>query len=340
MLILHLTPRSHMAYDTPTSAKSDVRLGSLKHKGVSNATCFACGFCFAYAHPSYDGVCGDSESCADSFVSVCQPCTCHHPKLGSFGDGLINYQNGASMKALSFNGVSLTPVHHNSQIYLTSSELAQALGYSCADSITRIYNRNADEFSPEMTTTVKMTVVRKTGKVEMDNRIFSLRGCHLIAMFARTAVAKEFRQWVLDILDKEVGEPVVYVCKSTLTTPDDRRPLVNAVRMLQERTQISYEYAYKLVNQYMGTTHIGQVPLPELPKAVAYVHELVFKARATANPAQDIIDNAAQQNRKAQQELGNMMARFGQALDHLSQMQEQLIKQEKMIATAKRQLNA
>lgn len=31
MLILHLTPRSHMAYDTPTSAKSDVSLGGLNY---------------------------------------------------------------------------------------------------------------------------------------------------------------------------------------------------------------------------------------------------------------------------------------------------------------------
>lgn len=336
MLILHLTPRSHMAYDTPTSAKSDVRLGSLKHKGVSNATCFACGFCFAYAHPSYDGVCGDSESCADSFVSVCQPCTCHHPILGSFGDGLkLLITKETTMKALSFNGVSLTPVHHNSQIYLTSTELAKALGYSQENAVLKVYHRNSDEFSADMT-----QVIPNPQRPNLGQRIFSLRGCHLIAMFARTSVAKEFRQWVLDILDKQVGEPVVYVCKSTLTTPDDRRPLVNAVRMLQERTQISYEYAYKMVNQYMGTTHIGQIPLSELPKAVAYVHDLVFRARATANPAQDIIDDAAQQNHKAQQELGRMMARFGQALDHLSQMQEQLIKQEKMIATAKRQLNA
>lgn len=37
-------------------------------------------------------------------------------------------------------------------------------------------------------------------------RIFSLRGAHLIAMFARTQIAKEFRKWVLDILDKEVSE--------------------------------------------------------------------------------------------------------------------------------------
>jgi len=39
----------------------------------------------------------------------------------------------------------------------------------------------------------------------MKVRVFSLRGAHLIAMFARTPVAKEFRRWVLDILDREVA---------------------------------------------------------------------------------------------------------------------------------------
>ena len=28
-------------------------------------------------------------------------------------------------------------------------------------------------------------------------RVFSLRGCHLLAMFSKTPVAKEFRRWVL-----------------------------------------------------------------------------------------------------------------------------------------------
>ncbi|MGL5410310.1 MAG: P22AR C-terminal domain-containing protein, partial [Shewanella sp.] len=36
-------------------------------------------------------------------------------------------------------------------------------------------------------------------------RIFSLRGAHLIAMFSRTALAKEFRRWVLDVLDRETA---------------------------------------------------------------------------------------------------------------------------------------
>lgn len=33
-------------------------------------------------------------------------------------------------------------------------------------------------------------------------RIFSLRGCHLLAMFARTPVAKAFRKWVLDVIER------------------------------------------------------------------------------------------------------------------------------------------
>lgn len=38
-------------------------------------------------------------------------------------------------------------------------------------------------------------------------RIFSLRGAHLLAMFARTKVAKEFRHWVLDVLEGEAEAP-------------------------------------------------------------------------------------------------------------------------------------
>ena len=38
-------------------------------------------------------------------------------------------------------------------------------------------------------------------------RVFSLRGTHLIAMFSHTKVAKDFRRWVLDILDREAQQP-------------------------------------------------------------------------------------------------------------------------------------
>ncbi|UEA17542.1 hypothetical protein K7G92_000752 [Pasteurella canis] len=106
------------------------------------------------------------------------------------------------MTTLTFQGTTLSVINQNNQIYLSAAELAKALGYKQADSVTRIYNRNSDEFSENMT-----VLVKNPQAVNLTVRIFSLRGCHLIAMFARTPIAKEFRKWVLDILDRETSQP-------------------------------------------------------------------------------------------------------------------------------------
>ena len=102
--------------------------------------------------------------------------------------------------ALSFNEVNFTPVQQNGQIWLKTSELAEALGYSDQSGVTRIYSRNDDEFTQAMSCSVKLTEKGQSREI----RVFSLRGCHLIAMFSKTAIAKQFRKWVLDILDREV----------------------------------------------------------------------------------------------------------------------------------------
>ena len=110
------------------------------------------------------------------------------------------------MNSLAFNATQFNPIQRNDgQIWITSSDLARALGYAREDSVSRIYDRKSDEFASDMTLTVKLTVKGfGNGNSEKETRIFSLRGCHLIAMFARTPVAKEFRKWVLDVLEKEV----------------------------------------------------------------------------------------------------------------------------------------
>ncbi|MGB4498905.1 MAG: BRO family protein [Methylococcaceae bacterium] len=110
--------------------------------------------------------------------------------------------------ALTFNGVNLSPISHKNQTWLTSVELAKALGYAREDSVSRIYDRNKDEFNDSMTMLRDRQIdgLGESSGLQAKQRIFSLRGCHLIAMFAKTVIAKQFRKWVLDILDKEVGE--------------------------------------------------------------------------------------------------------------------------------------
>lgn len=104
---------------------------------------------------------------------------------------------------LHFGAVPLTPVFHDGQPHLTAVDVARALGYASTDAVGRLYRRNATEFAPEMSTTVNLTVVDNDGiERTREVRIFSARGCHLIAMFAQTQRAAEFRRWVLDVLEQ------------------------------------------------------------------------------------------------------------------------------------------
>ena len=98
-----------------------------------------------------------------------------------------------------FHDTELSIIDRDGVPWLTSADLGRALGYLSSDEVGRLYRRNKDEFSDDMALTVKLT---GRGQVAPTNhRVFSPRGCHLIAMFARTDRAKEFRRWVLDVLE-------------------------------------------------------------------------------------------------------------------------------------------
>jgi prophage antirepressor-like protein len=104
------------------------------------------------------------------------------------------------MNSLTFNAIQFHPIQSNDQqIWIPSTELSRALGYSRADAVTKIYDRNNDEFAHDMT-----KIIDNPQNPNLVLRVFSLRGAHLITFFARTPVAKEFRKWVLDVLENEI----------------------------------------------------------------------------------------------------------------------------------------
>ena len=105
------------------------------------------------------------------------------------------------MTTLTFKTTTLSVINQNNHTFLTSNDLGTALEYANPlQAINKLYNSNADEFTAEMTALIEL----QTAGGKQQVRVFSLRGAHLIAMFARTKVAKEFRKWVLDILDREI----------------------------------------------------------------------------------------------------------------------------------------
>lgn len=102
---------------------------------------------------------------------------------------------------LNFHGLCLQPLENLDGIWLTANQIGCALEYADDKAVQRIYSRHSDEFTDQMSRVVKVT----TPYGEPMTRVFSLRGAHLVAMFARTAIAKEFRRWVLNILDSEIA---------------------------------------------------------------------------------------------------------------------------------------
>lgn len=118
----------------------------------------------------------------------------------------------------NFQDTEIQVLDVHGRVWLTAADLSRALGYKKASRVSELYQRNKDEFTEDMTTVIELQAnesdptrnlragVSATGQA----RIFSTQGCHLVGMLARTDRAKEFRRWVLDVLDglnKEKHQP-------------------------------------------------------------------------------------------------------------------------------------
>ncbi|WP_079953139.1 BRO-N domain-containing protein [Salmonella enterica] len=153
---------------------------------------------------------------------------------------------------LTFKSHVLETVEHNGKIWFRSASLAKALEYSDPRSVNKIYERNSDEFTPCMVTVVEgvnLTSSDKSkgyGNLVTKNRLFSLRGAHLIAMFASTKVAKEFRRWLLDLIEEEANrqqsqQPVptgtpIQLPRGIYCYPNNRNPYQAYVRLEGKKT--------------------------------------------------------------------------------------------------------
>ena len=100
-------------------------------------------------------------------------------------------------------------------------------------------------------------------------------------MLARTKVAKEFRRWVLAVLEETLLNGKVSDGLPAKTTADDRTPLRQAVAALVGRKGIDYSTAYGMIHQRFNVGAIEDLPAAQLPEAVAYVHALTLHTGLT-----------------------------------------------------------
>lgn len=165
------------------------------------------------------------------------------------------------MKELMFQNQTIRLIEKDGKQWASAADIARALGYARADKVTRIYDRHKAEFSASMTQIVEAPTLGASGNLVTQTRVFSLRGAHLIGMFARTSKAQDFRRWVLDILEEQQAAPSLiqewFEAKAALDAQDrfaslcgrglrqhrrQKPPLVQRLGSISERLQPSLHF--------------------------------------------------------------------------------------------------
>ncbi len=99
---------------------------------------------------------------------------------------------------IKFQNQNIEIITVNGESYLNGNQIGSCLELAFpAKAVAKIYRKHKKEFMPEMSIAVEMPTT--TGN--KLTRLYSLRGAALIAMYAQTPVAAQFRAFILDVLE-------------------------------------------------------------------------------------------------------------------------------------------
>lgn len=206
--------------------------------------------------------------------------------------------------ALCFNDFTFSPVTRDNQPWFKSSELARALGYKREDILSKLYRKNADEFTSDMTQVVENIAEHRNGVPgnlsDGRARIFSLRGCYALAMFARTPIAKAFRKWCLDVIE-QYGDrvPVERPISLTPSTPDDRKPLRDMVNVWARLSGVHPSNLWPQVRARFQLGRIDDLPTNWLPDALAWVQSKIDELNQKPKAALPAVPQPTRQEQTA-----------------------------------------
>lgn len=191
------------------------------------------------------------------------------------------------IKSANFNGITCNFHSKENEVYMTSEQLAQCLGYSDKRAVSKVVDRNDYLKNDEFSSVVKVTT-DKYG--DRDTRIFTEDGIYEVTMLAKTEKAKEFRSWVRTILKSlRKGEakivPMTDYQKQTIKVREDnvnerKAKMLERIGNKYEGTtyqQILYAHATKIL------TGDFLLPLPEIGQQTYSAKEIGDKLGISAN---------------------------------------------------------
>lgn len=177
----------------------------------------------------------------------------------------------ANTLPLVFESTTFEVITRNDQPWLKAADLARALGYSRSDKITRLFERNSCEFTDSMTAVVETPTLGLSGNLVTQTRIFSLRGAHLLGMFARTAIAAKFRKWVLDVLEALPAPAVPVAIEYARISPAQAQHLKELVHLVVESGKQGHGETWASLHRKMKVNSYLELGADKFDEACQYL---------------------------------------------------------------------
>lgn len=91
---------------------------------------------------------------------------------------------------------------------------------------------------------------------------------------SRKTEAEKFEEWVMEEVLPSIRKTGSYATDK-LSTKEERKPLVKAVNMLVDKSNLNYDEAWNLVHQYFNIKSVNELKSYQIKEAIAYIHGLI-----------------------------------------------------------------
>lgn len=154
--------------------------------------------------------------------------------------------------------------------------------------ILEISNANPSRFNLSDDGIHKMYSVDSKGR---KNEITFVSEPNLYRVIFRSnkAEAVKFQNWVFDEVLPSIRKTGSYATDK-LSTKEERKPLVKAVNMLVDKSNLNYDEAWHLVHQYFNIKSVNGLKSYQIKEAIAYIHGLIVANAQKTNQKQKVDD--------------------------------------------------
>ncbi|AWY19947.1 ORF6C domain-containing protein [Moraxella bovis] len=185
--------------------------------------------------------------------------------------------------------------------------------------ILDISNANPSRFNLDEAGVHKMYISYESGKKQVT--FINEPNLYRVIFRSNKAEAVKFQNWVFDEVLPSIRKTGQY--RHTIST-EQQAQIQKCVRQKCLHNSTHYQTVYTALKDKFGVPSYKDILASDFENAMAFIMGFEFAPALNIPLIQNVLADNAFQNKKAQDELSQMMAYFSGALDHLAELKHRL----------------